>query len=210
MSNPDERVLRGINIAAFVLSILMIIVSLALIIGGIGSGAATTNPTLLENAAQSINNSSELGTYGSVTSQNVAGALAVVVIVLTMIGIWLLICGVINLVASILGIRNYNKVEKMGSTFGWAVAGAVFAFLSANLVNLVLLIISCIKISKLRSVPLVPYGQPQPYAQAYGQPQPPLQPNPYGSVEQAQPNAATDTMSQHPTTPPQPPTPPVQ
>ena len=177
MPNSDAKVVRGLSIAVLILSILAVAGSL-LVILGIG-GVALSDPSVASSAAIEIDNGS------GISADSLSGD-EVVVLAMLSLGVlgmfmgWLIICSIVPLVAAILGMRNYNNVDKLGGAFGWAIAGAVFSFLCGNLITMVLLIVSAVYINKLRRAPMVPYGQAQPvygYAQQPGnQQQPPTPP----------------------------------
>lgn len=179
MPNSDAKVVRGLSIAVLILCILAVAGSLLVMIFlGIG-GVALSDPSVASSAAIEIDNGS------GISADSLSGD-EVVVLAMLSLGVlgmfmgWLIICSIVPLVAAILGMRNYNNVDKLGGAFGWAIAGAVFSFLCGNLITMVLLIVSAVYINKLRRAPMVPYGQAQPvygYAQQPGnQQQPPTPP----------------------------------
>lgn len=179
MPNSDAKMVRGLSIAVLVLSILAIAGSLLIMVFlGVG-GVALSDPSVASSAAVEIGNDSELSTY-NLSGDEVTGLAMLSLGVAGMFMGWLLICSIVPLVAAILGMRNYNNVDKLGGAFGWAIAGAVFSFLCGNIITMVLLIVSAVYINKLRRAPMVPYGQAQPvygYAQQPGnQQQPPTPP----------------------------------
>lgn len=177
MPNSDARMVRGLSIAVLVLSILAILGSLlALAVVGIG-GVAVTDPSVIAEMERSGAVSGKLNGH-SLSGAEAAG-LAVLSLGVIAIGTgWLLICAVVSMVAGILGMRNYDKPEKLGAAFGWTIAAAVLAFLSGRIVTTVLLVVCAVYINKLRNPQVNPYGQPQPvYAQPYPQ-QPYQQPMP--------------------------------
>ena len=207
MPNSDARMVRGLSIAVLVLSILAIAGSLlTVLLLGIG-GVALNDPSVTGSAALEINGDPELSAY-NIDSQDILG--------LTMLGLgiatvflgWFAVCSIVPLVAAILGMRNYNNVDKLGGAFGWAIAGAVFSLLCGNIITMVLLIVSAVYINKLRKAPMVPYGQPQPYP-AYGQQGYAPQPQPYGQGYAPQQPYQHVPPAQQPTDP-QPPAPPAQ
>ena len=161
MQNQNARVVRNLCIAALILSILVILGSL-ISVAFLGLGAAALNdPSVTAAATYELETDGTLESYG-LTGEDAVGLTAFVLGLGGMYFVWAIICSIVALVAAILGMRNYDKVDKLGGAFGWAIAGAVFSFLCGNLVIMILLIISAVYINKVRKAPMVPYGQPQP------------------------------------------------
>lgn len=159
MMNSDARTVRGLSIAVLVLSILSIVGALfTLAFLGIG-GFALSDPDFVGSAAIELNADPDLQAY-NLDSGDVMGAAMLSLVVMSVATGWCILCSIVTLIASIIGMRNCTKPEKLGGVFGWAVAGAVFAFLTGRLVTMVLLIVSAVFASKLKkgTMPL-PYGQ---------------------------------------------------
>ncbi len=201
MQTSHAKTIRGLSIAVVVLSVLGILgLILCLVFMGV-SGAALSNSDIRDSVSLSIEMDSdtmqsmeELG----MTADDALGLIAVLFGLGSIYFVWGIICSVIALVAGIIGMRNYNNVAKLGGVFGWAIAGAVMAFLYGNIVTMVLLIISAVCASKDRkAATAIPYGQPVAY---YGAPQPYGAPQqPYGAPQKPpqhaspqQPRAAPD------------------
>lgn len=53
----------------------------------------------------------------------------------------LVVCHIVALIAGVKAMRNSADVAKLGSVFGWSIAGAVASFVGSNFVTMVLLII---------------------------------------------------------------------
>ena len=68
---------------------------------------------------------------------------------MTMVIVGFLLC-LITLIAGILAVRNAEKPEKLGGAFVMSIISAVAAFLCGRIVTLVLLIVNCVQISKVR------------------------------------------------------------
>lgn len=189
MPNSDARVVRGLSIAVLTLSILAIAGSLIGFAFLALGGAALNDPSVIAELERNT------AIHGTVNGQNLSAsdAAGLATIGLGVFGfglIWATVCSIITLIASILGMRNYDKTEKLGSAFGWAIAGAIAAFLTGRLITTILLVVAAVYISKVRKAPAVPYGQPV-YAQPYQQPgylqQPYQQAVPTPPVPQASP-----------------------
>ena len=208
MPNSDARIVRGLSIAVLVLSILAILGALLTTAFLALGGAAITDPSFSGTLASEINSDPELNSYG-INSGDVIGLTAVTLLAMGIFVGWLILCSVVSLIAGILGMRNYGNVDKLGAAFGWAIAGAVFSFLCGNIITMILLIISCVYINKVRKAPMVPYGQPQPQP-AYGQPIYGQQQGYAQQPYQPQAPATQQPTSQQPADQQQPPLPPAQ
>ncbi len=157
MPNSDARIVRGLSIAVLVLSALAIAgCLLVLLFLGIGS-AALVNPDIANSAAAGIHSNpnalNELEA-SNLSSTDVFNLAVLGIGVAGAFVIWSMACSLVALVASILGMRNYDKPLQLGSAFGWSIAGAVTSFLTGNIISMVLLIISAVYIDKTRKAAL--------------------------------------------------------
>lgn len=208
MQTSHARTIRGLSIAVVILSILSIlglIFSLAFIgVGGaaLGSeevrGAASYSLSMDPDSAYTME---QLG----ITEDDAFGMLGFLLGLGAVYVFWGIICSIVTLIAGIIGMRNYDKTDKLGKVFGWSIAGAVMAFLYGNIITLVLLIISAVCASKDRKASTaIPYGQPASYysaPQPYAAPQPPYgaPQQPYAAPQQPQqPYAAPQQQPQQP------------
>lgn len=208
MQTPHARTIRGLSIAVVILSILSIlglIFSLAFIgVGGaaLGSeevrGAASYSLSMDPDSAYTME---QLG----ITEDDAFGMLGFLLGLGAVYVFWGIICSIVTLIAGIIGMRNYDKTDKLGKVFGWSIAGAVMAFLYGNIITLVLLIIAAVCASKDRKASTaIPYGQPASYysaPQPYAAPQPPYgaPQQPYAAPQQPQqPYAALQQQPQQP------------
>ncbi len=208
MQTSHARTIRGLSIAVVILSILSIlglIFSLAFIgVGGaaLGSeevrGAASYSLSMDPDSAYTME---QLG----ITEDDAFGMLGFLLGLGAVYVFWGIICSIVTLIAGIIGMRNYDKTDKLGKVFGWSIAGAVMAFLYGNIITLVLLIIAAVCASKDRKASTaIPYGQPASYysaPQPYAAPQPPYgaPQQPYAAPQQPQqPYAALQQQPQQP------------
>lgn len=208
MQTSHARTIRGLSIAVVILSILSIlglIFSLAFIgVGGaaLGSeevrGAASYSLSMDPDSAYTME---QLG----ITEDDAFGMLGFLLGLGAVYVFWGIICSIVTLIAGIIGMRNYDKTDKLGKVFGWSIAGAVMAFLYGNIITLVLLIIAAVCASKDRKASTaIPYGQPASYysaPQPYAAPQPPYgaPQQPYAAPQQPQqPYAAPQQQPQQP------------
>lgn len=201
MQTSHARTIRGLSIAVVILSVLSIlglIFSLAFI--GVGS-AALGNEEVRGAASYSLSmdpDSAYTMEQLGITEDDAFGMLGFLLGLGAVYVFWGIICSIVTLIAGIIGMRNYDKTDKLGKVFGWSIAGAVMAFLYGNIITLVLLIIAAVCASKDRKASTaIPYGQPASYysvPQPYAAPQPP-----YGAPQQPQqPYAAPQQQPQQP------------
>lgn len=122
-----------------------------------------------------------------------------------------IVCGVVTLIAGIMGLRYANAPEKQGIVFGWAIAGAIVGFLGMGIIVCVLEIIVAVFANKDKQLYRAgmyganPYQQPAPaYTQAAPAqiPNAPVAPGIQPSNPQ-QPQADTAPAQENPTTPQQ-------
>lgn len=185
--NPGSRVVRGVSIAAIVLSALGILGGLVVaLFMGIASTSlndpAVVNALISElessSTSSAFDGSSSYSSYDySGMTQDEAMAVASASIFL-MVGLSLgyVLCKVVCLVAGIIALRNCNNPAKLGGAFGWSIAAAIVSFLVGGMISTVLFIVSAVFVSRVRrayaAAPMGAYGyqQPQQYQQ-YQQPQ---------------------------------------
>ena len=199
MQDSDISVVRGVNIAAAVLSALSALVAAALLALAIAAAVWGGNPGVwdgyvdLRDAGIGFSNGydAQHSLDSQATGAIVGGTFAIMAV---FVGIGLAMC-LASLIAGVKGARNCRKPEKLGGTFVWQIVGAVCAILTGRVITCVLLVIGAVYVNRLRNPQRFaaapagyPYGgQPQqqvPYQsqqQAYQQPyqQAPQQQDPY-------------------------------
>ena len=155
MSNSNAKAIKGLSIAVLVFSALTIVAALIGIVALAIGGAAL--PSIIDHGYYLYYNDpsfyeglEELREYGITTTDAYNLAMFAIGITIALV-VWLLLCSAVTLVASILGIRNAAKPEKLASAFGWSIAGAIAAFLSGRMITTVLLVIMAVLIGKARS-----------------------------------------------------------
>lgn len=157
MPNSDARMVHGLSIAVLVLSAFALAGCLfALLFLGIG-GAALVNPDIAGSAAAGLSSNPDVLNELEASNLSSGDVFNLAVLGVGVTGafvIWGMACSLVALVASILGMRNYDKPQQLGSAFGWAIAGAVTSFLTGNIISTVLLIISAVYIDKVRKAAL--------------------------------------------------------
>lgn len=206
--NPGSRVVRGVSIAAIVLSALGILGGLVVaLFMGIASTSlndpAVVNALISElessSTSSAFDGSSSYSSYDySGMTQDEAMAVASASIFL-MVGLSLgyVLCKVVCLVAGIIALRNCNNPAKLGGAFGWSIAAAIVSFLVGGMISTVLFIVSAVFVSRVRrayaAAPMGAYGYQQP--QQYQQYQ---QPQQYQQGLQVPPQPQQPTQSQSP------------
>ena len=128
MQTSHARTIRGLSIAVVILSILSIlglIFSLAFI--GVG-GAALGNEEVRGAASYSLSmdpDSAYTMEQLGITEDDAFGMLGFLLGLGAVYVFWGIICSIVTLIAGIIGMRNYDKTDKLGKVFGWSIAGAV-------------------------------------------------------------------------------------
>lgn len=222
--NPDSRVVRGVSIAAIVLSALGILGGLVIaLFMGIASTSlndpAVVNALISElessSTSSAFDGSSSYSSYDySGMTQDEAMAVASASIFL-MVGLSLgyVLCKVVCLVAGIIALRNCNNPAKLGTAFGWSIAAAIVSFLVGGMISMVLFIVSAVFVSRVRrayaAAPMGAYGyqQPQQYQQGFQVPQQPVNqqvpPQPQQPMQGQAPAAPQAPAAQQPAAAPQ-------
>lgn len=148
MQTNHANALRGLSIAVVIIAGLTI---LACVIGFVflgvgGSYLANMSPDAWEYYMYD----GDYYDYGygydyyGVDGSDMAAIMALLVGVGGIAIFWELALSIVGLIAGILGLRNYQNLGKLNLVFGWSLAGAIAAFLSGNIVTMVLLIIMCV------------------------------------------------------------------
>lgn len=147
MQQNHAKALKGLSIAIIVISALALA---GCLIGMVftavaGSAASAYMPEYLDSHySNGYSSSHEL-------AQNADDALALLTLA-SIVGVgmmgWVVLCSVITLVAGIMGVRNCANPAKLGTVFGWGVAGAIIALLSGSFIVMVLCIIMAVFANK--------------------------------------------------------------
>lgn len=185
--NPDSRVVRGVSIAAIVLSALGILGGLVIALF-MGIASTSLNDPAVVNALISEFESSSTSSafdgsspyssydYSGMTQDDAMAVATASIFIMVGLSLGYVLCKVVCLVAGIIALRNCNNPAKLGGAFGWSIAAAIVSFLVGGMISMVLFIVSAVFISRVRrsyaAAPMGAYGyqQPQQYQQ-YQQPQ---------------------------------------
>lgn len=180
MYSSDARVVRGVSIAVIILSSLTLAGCIVLmIVLGIG-GAMLGNPEFVSQMPVVHSGAGYTGTLDQyASSQDLAalgalGTLSIGIAIAVTVGFML--CAAVSLIAGIMGLRQSGQSGKPGSAFGWAVAGAIAAFVTARWITAVLLAVMAVYLNRMKNpanMQTPPY-----YGQPYAPQQPPVPPVP--------------------------------
>lgn len=185
--NPDSRVVRGVSIAAIVLSALGILGGLVVaLFMGIASTSlndpAVVNALVSElqssSSSSAFDGSSPYSTYdySGMTQDEAMAVASASIFIMVALSLGYVLCKVVCLVAGIVALRSCTNPAKLGGAFGWSIAAAIVSFLVGGMISMVLFIVSAVFVSRVRkayaAAPMGAYGyqQPQQYQQ-YQQPQ---------------------------------------
>lgn len=185
--NPDSRVVRGVSIAAIVLSALGILGGLVVaLFMGIASTSlndpAVVNALVSElqssSSSSAFDGSSAYSTYdySGMTQDEAMAVAGASIFIMVGLSLGYVLCKVVCLVAGIIALRSCTNPAKLGGAFGWSIAAAIVSFLVGGMISMVLFIVSAVFVSRVRrayaAAPMGAYGyqQPQQYQQ-YQQPQ---------------------------------------
>lgn len=185
--NPDSRVVRGVSIAAIVLSALGILGGLVVaLFMGIASTSlndpAVVNALVSElqssSSSSAFDGSSPYSTYdySGMTQDEAMAVASASIFIMVGLSLGYVLCKVVCLVAGIIALRSCTNPAKLGGAFGWSIAAAIVSFLVGGMISVVLFIVSAVFVSRVRkayaAAPMGAYGyqQPQQYQQ-YQQPQ---------------------------------------
>lgn len=198
MYSSDARMVRGVSIAVIIFSSLALAGGIILMFALAVGGAVLGDPSFISHMSTAYSDPevvSELGRYANAEDIAIVGTLSVGIAMAVTVGFML--CAVVSLIGGIMGLRRAAQPDKIGSAFGWAIAGAIAAFISARVITAILLVIAAIYLNKIKNAPAIP-------VQPYGQPYMPQQAYPAQQPYVGQP------YEQQPYAPQQPPTPPQQ
>ena len=195
--NPDSRVVRGVSIAAIVLSALGILGGLVVaLFMGIASTSlndpAVVNALVSElqssSSSSAFDGSSPYSTYdySGMTQDEAMAVASASIFIMVGLSFGYVLCKVVCLVAGIIALRSCTNPAKLGGAFGWSIAAAIVSFLVGGMISMVLFIVSAVFVSRVRkayaAAPMGTYGyqqyqqyqQPQQYQQGQQAPQQPI------------------------------------
>lgn len=212
MQTNHASALRGMSIAVTIIAGLTILGCIIGIVfmGVLGSYLGNITPSMWD---QYLNDGGHYShRYDDVDGIEMAIAMDLLVgycvVVLLVIGL----LTIVSLIPGIIGLRNKQNPKKLTMLFGWSLAGAITAFLTGNIPNMVLLIIMCVFAYKDKGLaaaqpiivtqpvmtaqpvqPVQPIAQPMQSAQPVAQPAAPVPPT--SPAAPAAPAAAADSAA---------------
>ncbi len=138
MPDSNARIVRGLSIATVVISVLAILAVLAVAVLLAVLGSYMNDPAFVQRVIDEAY--SQGSSVRGITANDVTMLVSLGIGTILAALVWSAICSALALVAGIVGIRNSSKQEKLGTAFGWAIAGAVMSFLTGRLITAVLLV----------------------------------------------------------------------
>lgn len=159
MESTHASTIRGLNIAAVVISALVATLLGFLLAAFAMGGVVLDNPVLRDEAALELEISPEDAEVLEYLGISADDPMGIARLVLDVAGEYLsamAICHVITLVIGIVGIRLSKNPAKLGTLFFWTIVGIIVALIGCNIVNVVLLIISAVLIHKDRKEASLP------------------------------------------------------
>lgn len=196
----DVRVLRGINIAALVLSIIGVLLGGAFAIFMVVSSGALSDPQFFDalvaelqvassgSAAFDGESAATAYDYSSLSEEELSAMASLGVNIVIGLSVGYAVLSGVGIVASALTLRNYADPAKLGAAFGWTIAAIVGSLLLGSFVAGILFILSAFMNSRIRKIykmsggvpgganPYAGYQQSQPGQYQPGQPSQPQQP----------------------------------
>ena len=144
MQASHAGLIRGLSITTVVISLLCILL-LGALLAFIGlAGAMMDNPDARSQLTyELVLNPDEIQTLESLGIPADDPAILAEWIIQTLgdVADVLMVAHIVALVAGVMAMRNSADVAKLGSVFGWGIAGAVASLIGSNYVIMVLLII---------------------------------------------------------------------
>ena len=122
MPDSNARIVRGLSIATVVISVLAILAVLAVAVLLAVLGSYMNDPAFVQRVIDEAY--SQGSSVRGITANDVTMLVSLGIGTILAALVWSAICSALALVAGIVGIRNSSKQEKLGTAFGWAIAGA--------------------------------------------------------------------------------------
>lgn len=140
MNTSHAKAIRGLGIATVVVAAICIVL-MVLVAAGLAFGTAAINDPSLSDSVSfgAVSGSIELDSFSF--TDNPVFFLSVLMGAGVVLVVALVVCHIVALVAGVKAIRNSADTAKLGSVFGWSIAGAVTSLIGSNFVTMVLLII---------------------------------------------------------------------
>lgn len=172
--NSDVRIVRGVNIATLVFSVMGALIGGALVALLLSASSMLSDPDFFDMFVQELqaessgsaafdgNSAANSYDYSSMSEEEIRGAASFGMNIVIALAVGYLLLSVVGIVASILTLRALSTPEKLRGAFGWTVAAAVCAAVTFSVITCVCFIISAWLISRIRKN-FAGYGQGFPY-----------------------------------------------
>lgn len=172
--NSDVRIIRGLNIATLVFSIMGALIGGAFMALMISASSMLSDPTFFNAFVQELqagssgsvafDGSSAANSYDylSMSDEEIREAAVFGMNVVIGLAVGYLLLNVVGIAASIITLRALSTPEKLRSAFGWTIAGAVCQGVIFSIITCVCFVISAWMISRVRKS-FATYNQGFPY-----------------------------------------------
>lgn len=172
--NSDVRIIRGLNIAALVFSIMGALIGGAFMALMISASSMLSDPTFFNAFVQELQAGSSGSAafdgssaansydYSSMSDEEIREAAVFGMNVVIGLAVGYLLLNVVGIAASIITLRAFSTPEKLRSAFGWTIAGAVCQGVIFSIITCVCFVISAWMISRVRKS-FAAYNQGFPY-----------------------------------------------
>lgn len=172
--NSDVRIIRGLNIATLVFSIMGALIGGAFMALMISASSMLSDPTFFNAFVQELQAGSSGSAafdgssaansydYSSMSDEEIREAAVFGMNVVIGLAVGYLLLNVVGIAASIITLRALSTPEKLRSAFGWTIAGAVCQGVIFSIITCVCFVISAWMISRVRKS-FAAYNQGFPY-----------------------------------------------
>lgn len=172
--NSDVRIVRGLNIATLVFSIMGALIGGAFMALMISASSMLSDPTFFNAFVQELQAGSSGSAafdgssaansydYSSMSDEEIREAAVFGMNVVIGLAVGYLLLNVVGIAASIITLRALSTPEKLRSAFGWTIAGAVCQGVIFSIITCVCFVISAWMISRVRKS-FAAYNQGFPY-----------------------------------------------
>lgn len=172
--NSDVRIIRGLNIATLVFSIMGALIGGAFMALMISASSMLSDPTFFNAFVQELQAGSSGSSafdgssaansydYSSMSDEEIREAAVFGMNVVIGLAVGYLLLNVVGIAASIITLRALSTPEKLRSAFGWTIAGAVCQGVIFSIITCVCFVISAWMISRVRKS-FAAYNQGFPY-----------------------------------------------
>lgn len=172
--NSDVRIIRGLNIATLVFSIMGALIGGAFMALMISASSMLSDPTFFNAFVQELQAGSSGSAafdgssaansydYSSMSDEEIREAAVFGMNVVIGLAVGYLLLNVVGIAASIITLRALSTPEKLRSAFGWIIAGAVCQGVIFSIITCVCFVISAWMISRVRKS-FAAYNQGFPY-----------------------------------------------